>query len=1365
MVEEEGSSFDCLTELDEEIDSSENGMSASVRFPVDIHQLDAAVEASPWNIALYKFAVNHFRNSWDVVNLRRYRAIYSLFCNVDEDFWLQWIEDERKTLFTPGGALPLHSSPSLITATPPASASMLRSPPNSNKGSISSLNENHEAFIFSGLPPPLASPETTSGSFLSSPRSTISPRSCSNSTGFNENVQNSQSPVPAFRFFDTPSLRRKPYPPFTDEPLDFGGMCNLYELAAQSSPTIDLWLSYINFLITRSPNSSQPKSIRKAFERALNTLGLHALDGPNLWSAYRAFETKILEHLSDVYLIQKQVEIIRKLFYRQLKLPLGGLQDLFDEYRVWEEELPETLKVSLQHGEDCHQIGFTEWEKRKTFEMRAQSEMDDLANIAGMNALWNDYLSFELNTNDPSRIYITYLRALEDLGSFREDLWLAFTEYIADTLKNPKGAILVYSQSVKHFPSYPKLWINYMLCLSDNHAPLDDIYEVFFWAIKGCNDKTAEVVDIHLTCSDCVRRCIEMDHQRKSMVVWTPVRNIFQMAEKFAKSRNVEDPLVRMIWQHWARFETVISKDIEWVMTVCENLVERFGSAHDVWLNYIQCVRQLLENTESAYSVLSPLFQRALKQVEDQPKTLKQEWMQFEVELGNPHSIRLARKVVDAETIPQNPVLPHSHPCGTYASLLPSDGPSALSGEGELAQYDPSKEMRKSIVCLSSIRSRRDKRRRKGDTDVDTSSEASSDSGLALTTFKKSRGTLLPVHVSDPMTCHGEASLTSLLATPSAASSYHKMELIPTPITAVPAPQNPPYTKFHLGGPVSPKSSPTSGASSRSRSPSPLPVSPNSRSRSPSPSYGNSSVSSPALSIGSSGPYSIGDVERVTRATWDGLESADPSMAPNVPPLDSVNSPVHTSTPRRSLSLSDNDFHLSDMPPPPYTPRRPQRATTSSSQAMTAVEESKKKEDIGNDDYTTLSVPNDVEMAVPSITPFSGKHYRQQQLGEKDLSTLLETLKNADEGNTLWVSNIDSTVAEEDLIHLFQRFDGFKEVRLVKDYQNHSRGFAYVEFSSPSEASAVSNEMNGYLMNERPMKVLISRPTKQVFESRTAFLCDIPEDCSNEKVRLAIQKAGIEAIKDVRLKLHENGKCLGYGFVEFLSEESLSDFIKLDRKFSIEGVLLKISLSIPMKDRRHVVAPANKRMKKIAAEEKNIPKIDPLTMYVKNLSFSVVEKDLKEHFQMAGEVDFVVICRYSDQKSRGYGFVKFKKESDCFSSLMLNDSELGGRRIVVSRSTREVTTPKSNKSPNRSQRTDSTVKREPGVFHGKSSRIAVDNLVSAYHSEHKDEAIEVADKSDHAKLDKQSNDTEEAADNCLPRTNEEFRKLFLSGKL
>ncbi|CAJ1341446.1 unnamed protein product [Effrenium voratum] len=60
-----------------------------------------------------------------------------------------------------------------------------------------------------------------------------------------------------------------------------------------------------------------------------------------------------------------------------------------------------------------------------------------------------------------------------------------------------------------------------------------------------------------------------------------------------------------------------------------------------------------------------------------------------------------------------------------------------------------------------------------------------------------------------------------------------------------------------------------------------------------------------------------------------------------------------------------------------------------------------------------------------------------------------------------------------------------------------------------------------------------------------------------------------------------------------------------------------------------------------------------------------------------GEVLFstqlVLIVRAADGRSRGFGFVEFEDASTAQSALMLSDSVLGGRDIVVSKSSRAIT--------------------------------------------------------------------------------------------
>ncbi|CAJ1403568.1 unnamed protein product [Effrenium voratum] len=81
----------------------------------------------------------------------------------------------------------------------------------------------------------------------------------------------------------------------------------------------------------------------------------------------------------------------------------------------------------------------------------------------------------------------------------------------------------------------------------------------------------------------------------------------------------------------------------------------------------------------------------------------------------------------------------------------------------------------------------------------------------------------------------------------------------------------------------------------------------------------------------------------------------------------------------------------------------------------------------------------------------------------------------------------------------------------------------------------------------------------------------------------------------------------------------------------------------------------------------------PTTVYVKNLAFNVDEPQLTQHFESCGRVVQVLIVRAADGRSRGFGFVEFEDASTAQSALMLSDSVLGGRDIVVSKSSRAIT--------------------------------------------------------------------------------------------
>ena len=74
-----------------------------------------------------------------------------------------------------------------------------------------------------------------------------------------------------------------------------------------------------------------------------------------------------------------------------------------------------------------------------------------------------------------------------------------------------------------------------------------------------------------------------------------------------------------------------------------------------------------------------------------------------------------------------------------------------------------------------------------------------------------------------------------------------------------------------------------------------------------------------------------------------------------------------------------------------------------------------------------------------------------------------------------------------------------------------------------------------------------------------------------------------------------------------------------------------------------------------------------MNIYVGNLSYEVTEEDLKEAFEVFGEVETVKVLKDNDTgRSKGFGFVEMSNNADAQSAIDdLNEKEIKGRTIKV----------------------------------------------------------------------------------------------------
>jgi cold-inducible RNA-binding protein len=77
----------------------------------------------------------------------------------------------------------------------------------------------------------------------------------------------------------------------------------------------------------------------------------------------------------------------------------------------------------------------------------------------------------------------------------------------------------------------------------------------------------------------------------------------------------------------------------------------------------------------------------------------------------------------------------------------------------------------------------------------------------------------------------------------------------------------------------------------------------------------------------------------------------------------------------------------------------------------------------------------------------------------------------------LYVGNLPFKIREEDLQSLFQQAGAVESVNIIRDkFSGQSRGFGFVEMTSPEDAEKAIQTFNGHSMDNREIVVNEARP-------------------------------------------------------------------------------------------------------------------------------------------------------------------------------------------------------------------------------------------------------------------------------------------------
>lgn len=129
-----------------------------------------------------------------------------------------------------------------------------------------------------------------------------------------------------------------------------------------------------------------------------------------------------------------------------------------------------------------------------------------------------------------------------------------------------------------------------------------------------------------------------------------------------------------------------------------------------------------------------------------------------------------------------------------------------------------------------------------------------------------------------------------------------------------------------------------------------------------------------------------------------------------------------------------------------------------------------------SDAQKAVDAMNDKEIAGKSL--YVG---RAQMKAERELDLRLGHEKIREEkllqyqSVNLYVKNIDEAITEANLRDEFSVYGQITSAKIMLDEKNVSKGFGFVCFTNPDEATKAVTEMNGFILNNKPLYVALAQ--------------------------------------------------------------------------------------------------------------------------------------------------------------------------------------------------------------------------------------------------------------------------------------------------
>lgn len=165
----------------------------------------------------------------------------------------------------------------------------------------------------------------------------------------------------------------------------------------------------------------------------------------------------------------------------------------------------------------------------------------------------------------------------------------------------------------------------------------------------------------------------------------------------------------------------------------------------------------------------------------------------------------------------------------------------------------------------------------------------------------------------------------------------------------------------------------------------------------------------------------------------------------------------------------------------------------------------------------------------------------------------------------LYVGNLSWSTTEETLTEAFSRFGELVKVEIPRDALNRSRGFAFVEYSTPEAAEAAIKGMHDADLDGRTLRVndADQKPAPKAQNKKKLFVGNLPWRMTEADLTEMFSEVG--TVASARVARLADGKSRGIAFVEMDTEELAEAAIERFNGADLEGRAMTVNVAQPPK--------------------------------------------------------------------------------------------------------------------------------------------------------------------------------------------------------